>query len=115
MNRFVLAILLCPSLTLAAQSPARPAPQPGSDPILVGDYRPTPVDQPQVREAKDFLQQKLPGMTLLDVTRAYTQVVAGLNVKLQAKVLDEEGTMDWEFVAFQGLDGTWHLTSANRI
>ncbi|GEM_PF-1307927 len=115
MNAFVLAAFLCPALALSAQSPAQPSGAPGGDSILVGDYRPTPVDQPQVVEAKGFLQQKLPNLTLLDVTRAYTQVVAGLNVKLVARVLDEEGTMDWEFVAYQSLDGKWHLTSANRI
>lgn len=114
MNPSVLAAILCPVLSLSGQSPARPADGPG-DALRVGDYRPTPVDQPQVVEAKGFLQQKLPNLTLLDVTRAYTQVVAGLNVKLVAKVLDEEGTMDWEFVAYQSLDGKWHLTSANRI
>jgi len=114
-NPFVIAVILCPVLSLAAQSPAQPAEGPGPDAIRVGDYRPTPVDQPQVLEAKGFLQQKLPNLTLLDVTRAYTQVVAGINVKLVARVLDEEGTMDWEFVAYQSLDGKWHLTSANRI
>ncbi|WP_306599435.1 hypothetical protein [Geothrix sp. 21YS21S-2] len=114
MNPSVLAAILCPVLSLSAQSPARPADGPG-DVLRVGDYRPTPVDQPQVLEAKGFLQRKLPNLTLLDVTRAYTQVVAGINVKLVAKVLDEEGTMDWEFVAYQSLDGKWHLTSANRI
>lgn len=111
MNKIVLAVLFCPLLSMSAQSPA--VPEPGG--IRVGDYRPTPVDQPQVQNAKAFVQEKLPTLTLLDVTKAYTQVVAGLNVKFVSRVSDEEGIMDWEFVAYQSLDGKWHLTSANRI
>jgi hypothetical protein len=73
------------------------------------------VDQPQVQAARAFVQQKLPNLTLLDVTEAYTQVVAGINVKFVSTVSDDEGTTNWEFVAYQSLDGKWHLTSANRL
>ena len=73
------------------------------------------LEAPLVQEARTFLQGRLFGMTLNQVREAYTQVVAGLNVKLVCEVQEEDGLATWQFVAFRSLDGHWHFHSALRL
>jgi hypothetical protein len=81
----------------------------------MGAYEPAPCDMPLVQDARAYIQKHLPSMNLEDVKEAYTQVVAGLNVKLICSVTADDGQSNWQFVAFRSLDGHWHLTSAKRI
>jgi len=70
---------------------------------------------PLVLDAKAYVQKHLAAMSLGEVTEAYTQVVAGVNIKLVVNVTADDGPSSWQFVAYQSLDGKWHLYSANRI
>jgi hypothetical protein len=108
-------ILLCPFIGLSALAlpPATPAPR--GKTIHVGGYSPAPTDTPLVTDAKAFLQASLPSWSFREVVEAYTQVVAGLNVKLVCDVTEADGPSQWQFVAFRSLDGRWHLTSAERL
>jgi len=110
MNKYVLTALLCPLLPLSAQTDATDR----SGPIM-GGYQAAPTDLTLVQEAKVCVQHHLSSMTLDEVMEAYTQVVAGLNIKLVCAVRDEDGPACWQFVVFKDLEGKWHLTSANRI
>ena len=89
--------------------------QPSSRPGRMGAYAPAGLEAPMVLEARTFLQGRLPSMTLNEVREAYTQVVAGLNVKLVCEVEEEDGPATWQFVAFRSLDGRWHFHSALRL
>jgi hypothetical protein len=102
-----LAFCLLAASPAFAQAPTVPPP--------MGAYRPAPVDTPLVGDARAFVQKHLASMTLGDVTEAYIQVVAGLNVKLVCTVVADDGPSAWEFVAYRSLDGKWHFYSANRI
>ena len=116
MNKGALAALLCLFTGMAAHAQANP--QPGSAPSKqprVGAYEPTSSDTPLVLDAKNYIQKHLASMSVAEVREAYTQVVAGLNVKLICAVTSDDGPSDWQFVAFRSLDGCWHLTSAKRI
>lgn len=81
---------------------------------MIGGYRPVPTDNPLVAEAKAYVQKHLVAMSLGEVAEAFTQVVAGVNVKFVCQVAADDGTSTWEFVAYQSLDGRWHFWSANR-
>jgi hypothetical protein len=111
MNRFALVALLCTqfSLTAPAQEPAV------AQDWMPGAFSPAPLDSPLVLEAKKFIQNHLSSMNLTEMTEAYTQVVAGVNVRFVSTVLAEDGPSTWQFEAYQTLNGTWHFWSARRI
>ena len=116
MNKLVMASLLCPLVSV----PARALPPPNDRPSslsgpLMGAYQPAPCDSQLVQDARSFVQRHLASMTLDEVTEAYTQVVAGLNVKLVCTVSGEDGPASWQFVAYRSLDGQWHFRSANHL
>jgi hypothetical protein len=113
MNKFVLSALLCP--ILGSPLSAQAATDPGSREHRVGAYQPAPSDTPLVREALAYVQRQLTTLSLGEVTEAYTQVVAGLNVKLIVKATGDDGPSEWQFVAYRSLDGKWHFWSASRI
>jgi hypothetical protein len=120
MNKYVLAALLCSNFAPAAQgNPASPAGPPADSPerssILVGAYVPAPLDAALVLEAKAYVQKHLASMNLGEVTEAYTQVVAGLNIKVVCSVTADDGPSSWQFVVYQTLDGKYHLYSADRL
>jgi hypothetical protein len=94
--------------SLQAQTPGVHAPE-------FGAYVQVPVNSPQVKEARDFVQSRLTTFSLGETARAYVQVVAGLNVKLICDVNEEGKTVSWGFSAFRSLDGQWHLMLAERI
>ena len=116
MKKQVLAALLCalsaPRLPAQAATPARPKVW---GPGRVGSYQPVPCDSPTVLAAEAYLQTQLAAMQLEEVTEAYTQVVAGLNVKLICTVETADGPAQWEFVAFRSLDQRWHFSFAQRL
>ena len=111
LNKYVLAALLCPLVGASARAQMSQHP---SHPIT-GAYEMTPLDTPVVQQAKGYIQNQMPNLVLGEVTEAYTQVVAGLNVKLVVEATGEDGPSTWQFVAFRSLDQRWHLTSAQRI
>lgn len=123
MNRGCLASLIIPIVALSAQAqtpgngtPAPQAGEPGPTPdILVGAYSKVPLDTPVVKEARDFLQSRLVSLTLGEVSVAYVQVVAGLNVKLVCDVMEDGQTASWKFVAYRSLDGHWHFWLAEHL
>lgn len=117
MNKYVLTAMLCPFMTATgqAQAPQDPSGPPNPSRIIVGGYQPAQTDTPLVLDAKAFVQKHLASMNLNEVTEAYTQVVAGLNVKLVCEVMADDGPSFWEFVAYRSLDSKWHFYSANRI
>ena len=110
-NKYVLAALLCPLVGASAR--AQVAQNPGHP--ITGAYETTPLDTPVVQQAKAFIQNQLPNLLLGEVSEAYSQVVAGLNLKLIIEATGEDGPSTWQFVAFRSLDQYWHLTSAHRI
>lgn len=116
MNRIVLSALLCPLLGIAAQAQA-PSAGYGSTsaPIMAGAYAPLPTDSPLVQEAEQFVQSRMLSMTFGEVSVAYVQVVAGLNIKMVCSVMEDGEQSSWRFVAFRSLDGRWHLGLAERL
>ena len=112
MNRYVLAALLCSNFFNSAQAQL---PVAAEQRVLVGAYSPAPLDLPLVQETKAYVQKHLAAMTLGELREAYTQVVAGVNIKVVCNVTADDGNSTWEFVVYQSLDGKRHLYSANRI
>jgi hypothetical protein len=94
---------------LAAGAAAQDAPR------LVGGYQAAALDAPLVLQARAFIQKHLALLRLEEVQEAYTQVVAGTNVKLVCQVTGEGDPARWEFVAWRKLDGTWLLQSARKL
>ena len=118
MRNFILTLMLLPALGVPALAQQHPLPEEQDSPRhpgSMGAYAPASLEAPQVLEARTFLQGRLPNMTLNELREAYTQVVAGLNVKLVCEVLEEDGPATWQFVAFRSLDGRWHFHSALRL
>lgn len=116
MNRIVLAALLCPLLGVMAHAQTTPAGAPPTqNEILFGAYTPVPSNTPVVVEARNYVQSRLMSMTLGEVSVAYTQVVAGLNVKIVCSVMEDGHESSWKFVTFKSLDGQWHLGLAQRL
>jgi hypothetical protein len=95
-----------------AAVPGDPAGQP---PILVGAYAPAAVDAPDVQDAKDVAQTRMPALSQVQVGTAYTQVVKGLNVKLICTAQAEGRQQSWKFVVYRDLDGRWELTLAEQL
>jgi hypothetical protein len=118
MNKFLFAALLCPMTAMVGFAQGLPAPQADFFPSghgRMGAYAPASPDNPLVQDARAFIQRQLASMTLNEVTEAYTQVVAGLNVKLVCEVQGQDGTAPWQFIAYRSLDGQWHFHSAARL
>ena len=120
MNKYVLAALLCSNFATTVQAtPPSPSGTPAKSPdqgsILVGAYSPAPLDAALVQEAKAYVQKHLAAMSLGEVTEAYTQVVAGVNIKVVCNVSADDGPSSWQFVVYQTLDGKYHLYSADRL
>lgn len=84
-------------------------------PRHVGGYHAAALDAPLVLQARTFIQKQLALLRLEEVQEAYTQVVAGTNVKLVCRASGEDGPAFWEFVAWRKLDGAWELRLARRL
>jgi hypothetical protein len=83
--------------------------------ILVGAYTPAAPDAPEVQDARNAAQTRLPGLSQVQVATAYTQVVKGLNVKLICTAQAEGRQQSWKFVVYRHLDGQWELTLAEQL
>lgn len=116
MNRMVLSAILCPFLCLGAQAQTPDAgAAPSQTAILYGAYQPISSDNPLVQEARDFAQSRMLSMTFGEVSVAYVQVVAGMNVKLVCNVTEDGQPSSWKFVVYKSLDGKWHMGLAERL
>ncbi len=116
MNRIFRSAVLLAALAFAVPAPAADTQDPATQPpILLGAYTPVPVDAPDVQDAKAFVQDRLPSLDLVDVKVAYTQVVAGLNIKLISNALDAGRQETWKFVVYRDLEGRMALALAERL
>lgn len=107
-----LALLLGLAAPIQAAMPNNVPSQAGP---MVGAYQAIPVDAPEVQDARDFAQSRVPSFAVTRVNVAYTQVVAGLNIKLIATGLEEGRQETWKFVVYKNLDGSLALTLAERL
>lgn len=116
MNRIVLSALLCPllGLTAQAQAPGAGGPPSRAD-IMMGAYEPIPTDNPLVQEARDYAQSRMVSMNFGEVSVAYIQVVAGLNIKMVCSVTEDGQPAIWKFVVYRSLDKQWHLGVAEKL
>lgn len=118
MSRRSYAILFASLLAVAGQAQAvNPNDSTDSTPVgpMVGAYAPAAVDSPLVAQAKAFVQDRFPSLSLQTVNVAYTQVVRGFNIKLIGTGLDEGRQETWKFVVYRDLDGTMSLSIAERL
>lgn len=114
MRRILSTAALIALLGLAA--PAQTAGAAGDQaPILLGAYAPAAVDAPEVQDARNLAQTRLPALSQVQVATAYTQVVKGLNVKLICTAQAEGRQQSWKFVVYRDLDGRWELTLAEQL
>ena len=116
MNRIFRSAVLLAALAFVVPAPAADSQEPSTQPpILLGAYTPVPVNAPDVLDAKAFVQDRLPSLALADVQVAYTQVVAGLNIKLISNAMDAGRQETWKFVVYRDLEGRMALALAERL
>ncbi len=113
MRRILPTAALIALLGLAA--PAQAGDPAGTAPILLGAYAPAAVDAPEVQDARNVAQTRLPALSRVQVATAYTQVVRGTNVKLICTAVAEGRQQSWKFVVYRDLDGRWELTLAEQL
>lgn len=82
---------------------------------ILGGFKKIPVDSRAARDAFAFLKTEIarqfPAVTLLKLTEAQEQVVAGMNYRLVGSATDEQGELAAFYaLVFRGLDNTWKLT-----
>ncbi len=121
MNKSLLLLALlsaCQAGAPAPQNTATPASQ-ASAPI-VGGYSAQPTDSPQAQaiksNAQNLLNQKYPGEAIvLGLLKSYeTQVVAGLNHRLEAEYSDADGHKGTiRLVVYQDLKESYTLSEDN--
>ncbi|HLO67536.1 MAG TPA: hypothetical protein VK188_10990 [Holophaga sp.] len=116
-----LPVILCSLLALPAfaeegEEGAACAPGPANHARhhRVGAYAQVSPELDLVKEAHAYMQSHLAGFELLPATEAFTQVVAGLNIRFTCPVVGEEGPFNCQFVVFRDLRGRLHFTSASR-
>jgi hypothetical protein len=110
MNRAAIAAITV-SLLAAASMRAQPVQNAG----LVGAYQAARVDEPLVLQARKAIQKHFRILRLGKVVEAYTQVVAGTNVKIICTVKGEAEPSQWEFVVWRKLDQSWQFQSCARV
>jgi hypothetical protein len=81
----------------------------------MGAYQVAAKESPFVLEAIACVQRHMPLLRLDKILEAYTQVVAGINIKLLCNVTTDGELSQWEFVVFRNLDGQYHLSLAKRL
>jgi len=85
---------------------------------VAGGYAQVDGKGPVADQARKMVQRYFSDarLRIVEVQEAYTQVVAGTNIKLVCRVLaaGEEDSV-WEFVIWHKLDDSWRLTSAVRV
>ena len=112
MNRFLLPLLALAiaSPVFAADTPAKP-----DHPALAGGYLSTEIDS-EVRKVAEFavkMQAKATGkpLQLVKILKVESQVVAGLNYRLEIEVADGSKHLNAHAVIWKKLDGSLVLTS----
>ena len=115
MNRIFRSVVLVSILGFAVPAPAADTQGSSSVPPVLGAYSPVAVDAPEVKEARTFVQDRLPSLSLGEVKVAYTQVVAGLNIKFISDALDGGRQETWKFVVYRDLEGRMALAVAERL
>ena len=110
-------LLLLPVLVLALVSPAFANDKPAkiNQPALAGGYSSTEID-PEVRKVAEFAvkaQAKAAGkpLQLVKILKVESQVVAGLNYRLEIEVSDGTKHLKAHAVVWRKLDGSLALTS----
>ena len=125
MNKSLLLLALlsaCQAGTPTPQNSATPAPQTSAQPStpLVGGYSSQPTNSPEASaiksNAQNLLNQKYPGEGIvLGALKSYeTQVVAGLNHRLEAEYSDADGHKGTvRLVVYQDLKQAYTLSEDN--
>ena len=83
--------------------------------VILGAFVPCPVDAPLVQDAKNFAQSRISSLTLVDVNVAYTQIVAGTNIKLVTTGVEDGQQVTWMFIIYKKLDGQMSLSLAEKL
>lgn len=113
----ILAILL---LSLAYSSANA-----SDNPVLTGGYEKISVDAQDVKDCVKFLETYFPTekeyehLKIKEVKEAYSQVVAGRNIKLictvDNKVQDKTVQETWEFIIYINLEQVHKVESCKKI
>ena len=104
----------------APPAPA-PAPAPGPAPEIAGGYAGQAANDPDVTKAAEeaikLLQEKEadPTLKLVSVKKAETQVVAGMNYRMELEVATAKGAKTLKVVVYRSLDGKHQLTSSEAV
>ena len=101
-------------LFLSLNSYAMPAPPPPPQPVPPGGYSTQAVTDPQIKEVAAFAAKELSKSraTVKTIHQAATQVVAGVNYRLDITLSDGKR---YEVVVFKSLDHRYQLTSTKPI
>lgn len=113
MTRIVRSAVLFAFLGVVA--PAQTADGSATPQPIVGAYSPANLNSPEVQQAKQFVQARMASLALTDVRIAYTQVVAGLNIKLITNALEDGRQVSWKFVVYRDLNNQYSLSVAERL
>jgi hypothetical protein len=82
---------------------------------IVGGYTKVSVDSKDVTDALSYVKKNFPAFGVESVEEAYTQVVAGLNVKMVCKVAHPKCSEKWELTVYRDLKSEYHLTGAKSV
>lgn len=82
---------------------------------IVGGYTKVAVDSKDVTDALSYVKKNFPAFGVESVEEAYTQVVAGLNVKMVCKVAHPKCSEKWELTVYRDLKNEYHLTGAKSV
>lgn len=115
----VVLIVACQTPAAPASEPAPPAPAP--ERAIVGAYSPRATDDEQVVSAANEGVRLLnasndaPAYELAQILQAESQVVAGMNFRLDLALRSDAGPSNKRLVVYRMLDGTYSLTSVEDI
>lgn len=90
-------------------------------PHIVGGYESRPVDHADVQEAAvkavELLQSRQgdPGLRLIQIKSAESQVVAGLNFRLELELQTQSGVKTAKVVVYRDLQNHFQLTSVEGL
>lgn len=108
-----------PAPQAAAEQAAPPTPPPGTP--KVGGYNPREVGEAPVVQAADEAVKLLrtsendPSIQLAKIRAVETQVVAGMNYRLDLELTTAKGPKATRVVVFHGLDAKYELVSSEAI
>lgn len=104
-----------------AKAAPAPAPTPAPGPAIAGGYAGQAANDPDVAKAAEeaikLLQEKEadPTLKLVSVKKAETQVVAGMNYRMELEVATAKGARTLKVVVYRSLDGKHQLTSSESV